>query len=100
MAVWNFYFQICLNQKSLNIFFKRRHFVGGWQTIQLPILEEAWIEPEPRLFPLDVKVEWEGDAEVAVVDLQDVGDVDLDRDRVRLVHQRNVHAGKKFNFSK
>jgi len=43
----------------------------------LPVLEEAWIEPEPWLFPLDVEVEREGDAEVTVVDLQDVGDVDL-----------------------
>ena len=58
----------------------------------LPILEEAWIEPEARLFPLDVEVEGEGDAEVAVVDLQDVGDVDFDGDHVRLIHQRNIHA--------
>jgi hypothetical protein len=35
-------------------------------------LEEAWIEPEPWFFPLDVEVEREGNAEIAVVDLQDV----------------------------
>ncbi len=42
------------------------------------VLEEAGVDLQPRLAPLDVKVEAEGDAEVPVVDLEHVGNVDLD----------------------
>ena len=57
-----------------------------------PVLEEAWIEVEPGLEPLDVEVEREGDAEVAVVDLEDVRDVQLHLDQVGLAAERDVHA--------
>ena len=57
-----------------------------------PVLEEAWIEVEPGLEPLDVEVEREGDAEVAVVDLEHVRDVQLHLDQVGLVAERDVHA--------
>ena len=57
-----------------------------------PVLEEAWIEVEPGLEPLDVEVEGEGDAEVAVVDLEDVRDVQLHLDQVGLAAERDVHA--------
>ncbi len=48
---------------------------------------------QPGLLPLHVEVEGEGDAEVAVVDLEDVADVDLDQDLVGPVVERDVHAG-------
>ena len=50
-----------------------------------PVLEETWIQVETRLPPLDVEVEREGYAKVPVVDFEDVGNVDLDQDLVRLV---------------
>ena len=58
-----------------------------------PVLEEAWIEVDPWLEPLDVEVEREGDAEIAVVDLEHVRDVQLHLDQVGLAAKRNVHAG-------
>ena len=74
------------------------HYINstGWQRNQptdLPVLEEAWIEVEPGLEPLDVEVEREGDAEVAVVDLEHVRDVQLNLDQVGLAAEWNVHAG-------
>ena len=62
------------------------------QPTDVPVLEEAWIEVEPGLEPLDVEVEGEGDAEVAVVDLEHVRDVQLHLDQVRLRTERDVHA--------
>ena len=74
--------------------------LGTWQvtggllgrSLVSPVLEEAWIEVEPGLEPLDVEVEGEGDAEVAVVDLEDVRDVQLHLDQVGLAAERDVHA--------
>ncbi len=57
------------------------------------VLEEAAVELQARLAPLHVEVQREGDAEVAVVDLQHVRDVDLDGDLVGAVADGNVHAG-------
>ena len=64
-----------------------------WQMDPSPVLEEAWIEVEPGLEPLDVEVEREGDAEVAVVDLEHVRDVQLHLDQIGLAAEWNVHAG-------
>jgi len=46
-------------------------------------LEKTWVELQPWLSPLNVEVEGEGDAEVAVVDLENVVDVDFNQDLVR-----------------
>ena len=51
-----------------------------------------WIEVEPWLHPLDIKVEWECDAKVSVIDLQNVRDVDLNGDGIGLVSQGDAHA--------
>ena len=48
----------------------------------LLVEEEAGVEVQPGLLPLHVEVEGEGDAEVAVVDLEHVAYVDLDQDLV------------------
>ena len=53
--------------------------------LPLPVLEEAWIQVQPWFPPLYVEVEREGYAEVAIVDFEDVGNVDLDQDLVWLV---------------
>ena len=59
----------------------------------IPVLEETWIEGDPRLPPLNVEVEREGDAEVTVVDLEHVGDVQLHHYLVGLAAERDVHGG-------
>ena len=58
----------------------------------LPVLEEDGIEVKPWFPPLDVEVEGECDAEVSVIDLQNVRDVNLDGDGVGLVSQWDAHA--------
>ena len=48
------------------------------------MLEEVIVDVYPWVPPLDVEVEGEGDGEVAVVDHQDVADVQLNFDQIRL----------------
>ena len=59
----------------------------------LPILEEAGIYMKTGFTPLDVEIKWKRDAEVTVVDLEHVGDVQLHHYLVRLAAERDVHCG-------
>ena len=55
-------------------------------------MEEYGIEVEPWLLPLDIEVQGEGDAEVSVIYLENVRDVNLNGDGVGLVSQGDAHA--------
>ena len=57
-----------------------------------PVLEEYGIEVEPWLLPLYIEVQGEGDAEVSVIYLENVRDVNLNGDGVGLVSQGDAHA--------
>ena len=55
-------------------------------------MEEYGIEVEPWLLPLYIEVQGEGDAEVSVIYLENVRDVNLNGDGVGLVSQGDAHA--------
>ena len=58
----------------------------------LPVLEEVGIDLKSWLAPLYIEVKGEGDAEVPIIDLEHIGNMNLYANVIWLVCQWNVHA--------